>query len=573
MADQQATRRPAWVAHHAHWPAGQAHELTPPQTSVFANLEVTARRYPDRAATVFYDSVLVYARLREEAERLAGYLQHACGVRRGDRVLLDMQNCPQFLVAFYAILRADAVVVPMSPALVTEELRHFVQDSGARIAIVAQEVFPRIQPLLGETLLSHAVVVTYSDYLTAPTELEIPEFVAAPRNVPAHAGVVPWQEALAAGRAPHPHAAGPDDRAVMPYTSGTTGRPKGCVHTHRSVMFTAVAAPSWIGSTTPDSVALACLPFFHVTGMQSVMNASVYAGHTLVILPRWDREAAARLISRYRVSIWTNITTMVVDFLAHPRLGDYDLSSLRVITGGGAAMPAAVAEKLLDATGLEYMEGYGLTETMAPSHINPLVRPKKHCLGIPIYSTEARVLDIETLQEVPQGRTGEIVIRGPQVFQEYWNDSAKTAESFVELDGQRFFRTGDLGYVDEEGYFFFTDRLKRMINCAGMKVWPAEVEAAMFAHPAIQECCIVAAPDEYRGETVKAVLVLRAGARASGEEIAAWCRERMAGYKVPRIFEFAESLPRSATGKVAWRVLQERAAAGGSPGGGRLGAS
>jgi fatty-acyl-CoA synthase len=549
------------TAHYAHWPAGQSHELTPPATSVWVNLQVSAQRYPTRPATIFYDSVLVYSELRDGAERLAGYLQRQCHVRRGDRVLLYMQNSPQWIVAFYAILRADAVVVPLSPALVAEELRYFVADSGAKAAVVAQELLPRLAPLVGTTPLAHAVVATYSDALTAPTELEVPDFVRAPRQVPPQEGVVPWKEALAAGLAPHPHQAGPGDRAVMPYTSGTTGRPKGCVHTHRSVMFTAVASPAWISSLCADAITLASLPFFHVTGMQSVMNGSIYAGHTLVILPRWDRDAAGRLIARYRVSSWVNISTMVVDFLANPRLAQYDLGSLRAISGGGAAMPAAVAQKLKEVTGLSYMEGYGLSETMAPSHINPFLRPKKHCLGIPIYSTDARVIDIETFQEVPQGQVGEIVIHGPQVFQEYWNDSAKTAESFLEMDGKRFFRTGDLGHVDEEGYFFFSDRLKRMINCSGMKVWPAEVEATMYEHPAIQECCIISVPDAYRGETVKAVVVLRPGAQADGEQIAAWCRERMAAYKIPRLFRFVDALPKSPTGKVSWRALQEKEAA------------
>jgi fatty-acyl-CoA synthase len=548
-------------AHFAHWPAGQAHELTPPATSVWANLEVSALRYPARPATIFYDSVLPYARLRDDAERLAGYLQRECGVRRGDRVLLLMQNSPQWVAAFYAILRADAVVVPVSPALIAEELRYFVVDSGARAAVVAQDLLPRIAPLVGAGPLARAVVATYSDYLGAATELDVPDFIRAPRQVLDQQGLVPWKAALDAGLAAEPYRAGPDDQAVMPYTSGTTGRPKGCIHTHRSVMFTAVASPAWIGSLTPDTTVLACLPFFHVTGMQSVMNGSIFAGHTLVILPRWDREVAGRLIGRYRVSSWINISTMVVDFLANPRVKDFDLSSLRVITGGGAAMPAAVSQKLKELTGLEYMEGYGLSETMAPTHINPFARPKKHCLGIPIYSVDARVVDVETLREVPQGQTGEIVIHGPQVFQGYWNDPEKTAAAFLELEGKRFFRTGDLGYVDAEGYFFFSDRLKRMINCSGMKVWPAEVEATLYEHPAIQECCVISAPDAYRGETVKAVVVLRPGAEADAEGISAWCRERMAAYKIPRLFRFVEALPKSPTGKVAWRLLQEREAA------------
>ena len=546
------------TAHFAHWPPGQAYELTVPATPVHVNLEVTALRHPDRAATIFYDSALTYATLRDQVERLAGFLRQDCGVARGDRVLLQLQNSPQWIVAYFAILRADAVVVPVSPMLVTDELRYFAADSGATVAIVAQDLAARHLPLLDAGALRALVVATYSDALTAPTALQVPDFVRAPRDVPDRAGVFAWKDALAAGRTPGASSAGLDDLAVMPYTSGTTGRPKGCVHTHRTVMATAVAGVAWINCLAPDTIALASLPFFHVTGMQSVMNGGIFAGHTLVLLPRWDRESAARLIARYRVTVWTNISTMVVDFLANPRLAEHDLSSLRVICGGGAAMPAAVAQRVRDLTGVDYMEGYGLSETMAPCHINPLTRPKKHCLGIPIYGVDARVIDPATLAELPQGQNGEIVVEGPQVFLGYWNDPAKTAAAFVELEGKRFFRTGDLGFADPEGYFFFTDRLKRMINCSGMKVWPAEVESLLYGHPAVAECCVIAAPDAYRGETVKAVVVLKPGATASGEEIAAWCQDKMASYKIPRLFAFVESLPKSPTGKVAWRVLQEK---------------
>jgi fatty-acyl-CoA synthase len=548
------------TAHHAFWPPAQPHDLTLPRTSLVANLEVNARRFPEEPVTLFYGAALTYAQALEQAERLAGFLQGRCGVARGDRVLLHMQNAPQWVVAFYAILRADAVVVPVSPALVTDELRQIAADAGARVAVTAQDLWARLAPLAGGAPLAHAVVGTYSDALGPGADPEPPDFVRAPRSAPPHPSVTSWADALGAGLSPGPHRAGPADLAVLPYTSGTTGKPKGCIHTHRSAMHTAIGSQAWVGALTPGAIVLASLPFFHVTGMQSVMNGSIYAGHTLVPLPRWDRDAAGRLITRHRVTGWCAISTMVIDFLANPRLAEYDVSSLRLVTGGGAAMPAAVAEKLRALTGLEYVEGYGLTETMAPSHVNPLHRPKRHCLGIPIYGTDARVIDPETRRELPPGEKGEIVIHGPQVFEGYWNDPARTAEAFIEIDGKRFFRSGDLGHVDEDGYFFISDRLKRMINASGMKVWPAEVEGLMYAHPTIHECCVIASPDERRGETVKAVVVLKPGAKATADELAQWCRERMAAYKVPRLWAFVDALPKSPTGKVAWRALQEREA-------------
>ncbi|MDB5765076.1 MAG: long-chain fatty acid--CoA ligase [Herminiimonas sp.] len=544
--------------HYPHWPAGLPYLLTVPETSVYANLEISARRYPGKAALIFYDSILTYAQLHADVEALAGYLQQACGVQRGDRVLLDMQNSPQFVIAFYAILRADAMVVPVNPMLMTDELRHYVNDSGAKVAVISQEVFPRLAPLVGSTGLSDAVVATYSDYLTAPTDLAVPEWVRAPRDVPALPRIGAWHAALAARHAPRPHAARPDDLACMPYTSGTTGQPKGCIHTHRSLMFTAVASPSWSVPLVPDQVTLAVLPFFHVTGMQVSMNSAIFNGGSIAILPRWDRDVAGQLITRYGVTGWTSIPTMMIDFLSNPRLFEYDVSSLKRVSGGGAAMPAAIAQKLRDLTGLQYMEGYGLSETMAATHTNPAQRLKKQCLGIPVFNVDSRVIDPATHKVMPPNEMGEIVMNGPQVFQGYWNDPKKTAEAFIEIDGKRFFRSGDLGYMDDEGFFFFTDRLKRMINASGFKVWPAEVEAMMYQHPAIQECCIIAAHDSYRGETVKAVIVTKPGVDADAEEIMQWAHEKMAAYKAPRIVEFVDALPKSATGKVMWRMLQEK---------------
>jgi fatty-acyl-CoA synthase len=274
---------------------------------------------------------------------------------------------------------------------------------------------------------------------------------------------------------------------------------------------------------------------------------------------RWDRDVAAELIQRYRPASWTAIATMVIDFLANPRVGEYDLSSLTQVSGGGAAMPAAVGERLEQLVGAPYIEGYGLTETIAPTHINPIDRPKRQCLGIPIFNTDSRIIDPDTLIELPPNTVGEIVSHGPQVFQGYWRNEEATRAAFIELDGKRFFRTGDLGYIDDEGYFFLVDRLKRMINASGFKVWPAEIEAQMYQHPAIQEACVIAARDAHRGETVKAVIVLRASHKNSvtEQEIIEWSRQNMAAYKHPRIVQFVDVLPKSATGKVQWRALQE----------------
>ncbi len=551
--------------HLAHWPPGLPKHLTLPQTHLFYNAEVSAQRFPDKPFIVFYDTPVTFSEFKDEAERIAGYLQHECGVKAGDRVLLYLQNSPQWVLAYYGILRANAVVVPVNPMNMTDELRHYVKDAGATTAFVPQDLYAQMSPLVDRDNqaggLKHLIVATYSDYLKRPTDLRVPEFVAEPRKTFDDAGAVAWADVLARRLTPGPLTAGPDDLCVMPYTSGTTGQPKGCMHTHRSVMSTLVGGVQWF-NRTQDAVYLSVLPYFHVTGMAGSMNGPLYIGGTIVILPRWDRDAAAQCMQRYRVTVWQVISTMMIDFLSNPKLDDYDLSSLQGIRGGGAAMPQAICAKLKEKTGLDYVEGYGMSETMAATHINPPQRPKQQCLGIPVFDVDSRVVDPTTMQEVAQGETGEIIVHGPQVMRGYWNNDQATKDSFIELDGKRFLRTGDLAQIDEDGYFFMVDRLKRMINASGFKVWPAEVEALMYRHPAIHEACVIGSRDAKRGETVKALVVLKPEfqGRVSEQDIVTWSHDHMAAYKSPRIVEFVPSLPKSGSGKVQWRELQEREA-------------
>jgi fatty-acyl-CoA synthase len=547
--------------HFKFWPAHAMHELAAPATNLFYNAEVSARRYPDKPFLVFYDTAVTFAELFDEAQRVAGFLERRCGVRKGDRVLLLMQNSPQFVIGYYGILRANAVVVPLNPMNLTQEILRIAEDAGAGTAIVSQELYSRVEPLLGKSVLKSVIVAAYSDYLKQPTALAVPDFIAAPRQELAGPDVTLWRDVLASGLRPGPLTAGPDDLCVMPYTSGTTGTPKGCMHTHRSAMHTLVASMRWF-SVQPELTFMAVAPLFHVTGMQGGMNGPLYVGNTVVMLSRWDRSAAAECVQRYRISSWTAVPTMIQDFFANPDIAKYDLSSIRRLSGGGAAMPAAVAQRLLD-MGVTYFEGYGLSETMAATHINPADRPKKQCLGIPIYDVDSRVVDPVTLSELPAGEVGEIVTHGPQVFLGYWNRPEDTAQALVDIDGKRFLRTGDLGRVDEDGYFFMVDRLKRMINASGFKVWPTEVESLMYQHPAILEACVIGTQDAHRGETVKAVVVLRPEwrGRIDAQAIIDWCRENMAAYKIPRIVEFVDALPKSGAGKIMWRELQDREAA------------
>jgi fatty-acyl-CoA synthase len=308
-----------------------------------------------------------------------------------------------------------------------------------------------------------------------------------------------------------------------------------------------------------DSVFLCVAPLFHMLGMQNGMNMPMTLGATVVMMPRWDAAQAVEMVERHRVSVWAAPPAMVIDFFAQPSALTRDLSSLALLSGGGAAMPEAVARMLAERFGLQYNEAYGLTETAAFLHANPPARGKRQCLGVPTQGVESLVVDPVTLQPLPAGEVGELVTRGCQVMQGYWRNDAANRESFVEIEGRRYFRTGDLALVDEEGYFFMRDRLKRMINASGYKVWPAEVEATMYEHPAIHEACVIALPDDKRGETVMALVVLKPGQReqVSEQDIVEWARGQMAVYKAPRVVRFMDSLPRSGTGKILWRELQE----------------
>jgi fatty-acyl-CoA synthase len=556
-------------AHYAFWPKRLPYQLTAPQTSLWMNLQISAMRYPQKVALVFMGRTWTYSQLQLEAEKIASALRKM-GVKKGDRVVLDMQNCPQLVITHFAILRLDAVVVPVNPMNRTEELKHYILDPDTKVAVTTADLAPELaaasNALEKKERLQHLLVTQFTDAFDAANigPEELPEtwsvwlktVHALPllENGQVHAWASALQDKVELG----PVTAQSEDLAVLPYTSGTTGLPKGCMHTHGTIMHNAMSSGLWANGT-PENKCLCVVPMFHITGMVSVMHATIFMGATLILMPRWDRDLAGRLISKWKVTHWTNIPTMVIDLLGSANMAQFDLTSLQNIGGGGAAMPEAVAQRLIDQFGLRYIEGYGLTETAAPSHSNPPDAPKKQCLGIPFMSVDSRVVDPETLKELPQGESGEIVMAGPQIFKGYWKRPEATASAFFERDGKSFFRSGDMGRIDEEGYFFMTDRLKRMINASGFKVWPAEVEALMFKHPAIQEACIISTKDAYRGESVKAVVVLRSThkGQVSEQDIIDWCRDTMAVYKVPRVVEFLEVLPKSGSGKVMWRALQE----------------
>lgn len=546
-------------AHYQFWPKRVPKTMIYPQTPLFESLETNARRFPEQPAIIYYGKKIKYAELWDSCLRLAAVLA-GLGLKKSDRVAVYMQNCPHFVISFLGSMRANAVVVPLNPMLVDNELRTLLGDSDAKAVITTTELYPKIAGICKELGINNVIVGALTDYLPEDPQIPVPDFM---NTIPAVIeGTNCWLSALAGASAPPPVEVGPDDLCLLPYTAGSTGVPKGCMHTHATVTSNVMGSVYWINGS-PSVVSLAALPFFHVTGMVHCFLGPIAMGGTLVILTRWDRLAALAAIEKYQVSSWANITTMLVDLLATPGIESRDLSSLSFVGGGGAPLPAAVGEKFQQMTGLEYAEGYGLTEAISQTHWNPPDRPRPGSIGIPVFGVDVRIVDVITLEEVPGGEQGEIVVHGPQIFKGYWQKPEATKEAFMEIQGKAFLRTGDIGRMDEDGYFYVLDRLKRMINAAGFKVWPAEVESILYKHPAVLEVCVIGVPDEERVENVKAFIVVRPeAADVSAEEIIFWSKQQMSAYKYPRLIEFVDALPKSGAGKIMWRQIQEKELAG-----------
>lgn len=572
------------------------------------NLQHIAERFPDRTATYFYGQTLSYRQLQHRVEHLAKLLR-TWGVHKGERVLLLLPNSPDWIVAAHAVWTLGAVVVPLSPLLRAHELAFFVQDADIRVGVVSSETYPEVK----QAGLARAVVcdvlrdispanatrpnATQPNTIHATSEgLVLPELSPTelnpiePNHTKQSTDDVIYTDDDVTHTPTHthtPHAQAriqhiqqvqvqADDLAIMPYTSGTTGQPRACMHTHRSVQSNILTMTTW-GALTTAETTLMTLPVFHVTGLINSLLGPLSVGARLVILARWHRENAHQLLKTQRVTTWSTVTTMLIDLLHMPDFDPQCLAHLRRLSGGGMAMPPALAKRLQHTVGVTFTEGYGLSETMAQCIANPATNPKLGSLGIPTYGVDARILNVLDTSETHKthkacktkacttkaGKTrelgpheiGEIIVSGPQLMQGYWQRPEENSAAFVEHDGKRFLRTGDLGYYDQDGFFFFVDRIKRMINVAGMKVWPAEVEKQLYAHPAIREVCVIAAPDERTGERVRALIVLKA--ELTAEDLKTWAREHMASYKVPRDVLFVSELPRGKSGKIAWRKLQE----------------
>ncbi|MGJ9457833.1 long-chain-fatty-acid--CoA ligase [Oceanobacillus sp. CF4.6] len=545
------------VNHFKYWPNRVAKSLTIPETTLFENLEISAKKYPEKIALHYYGGTYTYSEIIKEVEFLAGYLEKELHVQKEEKILLFMQNSPQYIITYLAILRVRAVVVPINPMSTTNDLELFVKDCDIKNVIIGQELFDKVYPLQVQKLIDNIIVATYSDYVHEEDALgELPSEVSNP--VKELENTILWSEIINERYEASIYKGKIDDVAAIPYTSGTTGLSKGCVHTNKTILANVIGPYYWMDYSS-DAVVLTTLPLFHVTGLVHSALTPLYAGSTMVILTRWDRDYAAKAIEKFECSHWINISTMLIDFLANPNLGNFDISSLEFIGGGGASLPEAVGNQLYRRTGLRYVEGYGLTETIAQTHFNPPDRPKMECLGVPVFDLDARIIDLSNGEELGPNEEGELIVHGPQLFKGYYNREEENRDSHIEIDGKLFFKTGDIVKMDEEGYFYIIDRLKRMINAAGYKVWPTEVESILYKHPAIQQACVVSAPDPKRGETVKAYVILEDNSKGkvSEEDIIEWSKDQMAAYKRPRIVQIRETFPTTASGKILWRQLQK----------------
>ncbi|MCR5942772.1 AMP-binding protein [Ochrobactrum sp. XJ1] len=536
------------------WVRTTPSRIDAPQGNIAEAISRSAARHPEQTAMHYYGTSHTYRKLAADVDRLAGFLVSK-GLKPGDRVLLDMQNSPQYVISFYAILRANGVVVPINPMNTAEEIDYFLEDSGARLAIVGSELVTRFSSVIGSRL-DHIVSAHYADMAVPDDELPFPAVMNEARY-PSTADVTDLAEALSLRMSAPPLSRGDDDLAILPYSSGTTGRPKACMHSHAAAQFVAEAQAIWYG-LDHSSVMTSFMPFFHVAGMMASMASGVSVGATLIIKTRWDPNLISILFKRYRPTWWSAAPTMVVDVLGSESFSDDCFESLKVLTGGGSSMPAPIAQRLEDRWGLRFCEAYGLTETISATHINSIKHPKAQCLGIPISNTHSIVVNPDSLEVVETSELGEILISGPQVMSGYWQRPEATEETLIELNGRTWLRTGDLGYVDAEGAFYLVDRIKRMINMSGYKVWPAECEMLLYRHPAVMECAVVSAPDPRRGECVRAIIALHPQFRGmvTEDDIITFARGLMAAYKIPRQVDFRDQLPRSGTRKIDWRTLQ-----------------
>ena len=554
MTTQTYAGRP-WLALYE---AGQPADITPEHDTLLEVFEASLAAAPQTEAIRYFDGVLTLADLDAASDALAVGLTEA-GFARGDRLAVYVQNNPAFVIGLLGAWKAGGAAVAVNPMNKAQELTYLLADSGATALLCLEDLYETVARGVveaGGTAVRTVVTCSPLDHQTRDDERLFADVVRARPE-----GTLDLTELLAAhaGEQPAPVSLTGDDIAILTYTSGTTGQPKGAMNTHATMVFNATTYREWMHLGPADSV-LGVAPLFHITGLIGHVAIALLAPCPLVLAHRFHPDLVLDVIREHRPTFTIGAITVFIALLGVEGVSREDFSSLRTVYSGGAAIPPAVTERFEAATGRYIHNAYGLTETNSPSHLVPLgttapVDPASGALsvGVPVYNTVVRILG-EDGAELPPGEIGEIATSGPQVVPGYWQRPDATAES---LPGGEL-RTGDVGFMDDDGWFYLVDRKKDMINAAGYKVWPREVEDMLYGHPAVREVAVIGVPDEYRGESVKAFVTLDPGATATPEEIIAWAKERMAAYKYPRTVELVDELPKTVTGKILRRELRAR---------------
>jgi long-chain acyl-CoA synthetase len=520
-----------------------------------------AQRYSEKTAIHFMGKEMSYKELYDDARTFASYLQQI-GIKKDDRVAIMLPNTPQSVISYFGILMAGGIVVQTNPLYTERELEYQLKDSGTKAIITLDILYPRVSKVMPQTDLQHIIVTAIKDYLPFPKNLVYP-FMQKKQygivvNVKHEGSTHLLKEILKTNpvKLVEYDFNFEEDIALLQYTGGTTGSPKGVMLTHKNLVANSSMCKAWLYRSKPgEESVLGIVPFFHVYGMTTVLILTVMQGNKMIILPKFDALTTLKTIQKQRPTLFPGAPTIYIGLLNHPDLKKYDLSSINSCISGSAPLPHEVQEEFEEVTGGKLVEGYGLTETSPVTHSNFLWdRPRvKGSIGVPWPDTDVRIVSMDTGESVPTGEIGEIIIRGPQVMKGYWNRPDATEETLK--DGWLY--TGDLGYMDEDGYFYIVDRKKDMIIAGGYNIYPREIEEVLYEHPDVLEAVAAGIPDPYRGETVKVYIVLKEGSKVTVDELNQYARKYLAAYKAPRLYEFREELPKTAVGKILRRTLVE----------------
>ena len=540
------------------WPKDVPQHIEYPLISLGDLLRNSAAASPDQVAINYFGTCITFKELNGLVDKFGAALQNL-GIEKGDRVAIYLPNIPQFVIAYYGTLRVGGVVVACSPLYKEREIGYILKDSGAKVIVAYDRLYPFVQAVRSETKLIEVLTTSVRDYL--PPALRLLSPLKGVKSYPCP-GARDMKELLEETRGPQKTVQidPKKDLALLQYTGGTTGIPKGAMLTHYNLIVNTEQVRAW-GVLHTGDIHLSVLPLFHIFGMTVAMNSPIYMRSTMVMLPDpRDIPGVIKAIEKYRPAIFCGVPTMYIALINTPDIEKHNLRSIKLCISGASALPLEVQRKFEALTGGRLVEGYGLTETSPVSHVNPLDEPRKNrpgSIGIPVSDTEAKVVDLESGEhDLPPGKAGELVIRGPQVMMGYWN---KPEDNKVAIrDG--WFHTGDIATMAPDGYFSIVDRKKDMIDVSGFKVWPREVEETLFEHPAVQEAAVVGVPDARSGEAVKAFVVLKKEneGKVTGEELSKFCKEKIASFKAPKFVEFRTELPKTAVGKVLRRELKQQ---------------